>query len=134
MIALLLMLSVAVADDDVVFVPQGSTVTAAVPSYLLPDPMFSKCLSDAKTLRDLTAPGLEQCQSVCSSALRNANEALETCRGQFDLDQDRIADLLGHVAGLKAQATKLRQQRTVAWAIAGSLLAGSVTAIVVATK
>lgn len=134
MIALLFLLSVASADDNVVFVPSGGTVTAQVPSYLLPDPMFSKCLSDSQALRDIARPGIEQCQSVCSAALASAQTALSTCREQFDLDEDRIADLLGNVAGLEAQVAKVRYQRNVAWAIAGSLIAGSATAMILANN
>ncbi len=134
MIALLFVLSTAAADDNVVFVPSGGSVTAQVPSYLLPDSMFSKCLADSQTLRDIAKPGLEQCQATCSSALSSAQTALSTCREQFDLDEDRIADLLGNVAGLEAKTAKLKYQRNVAWAIAGSLLAGSATAMILANN
>ena len=131
MICLWLLISTAFADE-IVHVPAGATATAEVPSYLLPEPMFSKCLADAQTLRDLVSPGLEQCQTVCTASLREAQEALEVCKTQLDTDEDRIADLVGHNASLEARIVKLKHQRNVAWAIAGSLIAGSATAMILA--
>lgn len=133
MIFLLAFLSIAAAEDPV-YVPAGDSVTAAVPSYLLPEPMFDKCLADSRALSELALPGIERCQSVCSSALTTAQSALTTCRTQIDSDMDQIADLTGYVAGLEVSNTKLKHQRNTAWAIAGSLVIGSVSAIFVTTQ
>lgn len=133
MIFLLALLSIAAAEDPV-YVPAGDSVTAAVPSYLLPEPMFDKCLADSRALSELALPGIEKCQAVCSTALGTAQSALTTCRMQLDSDEDRIVDLTGYVAGLEVSNTKLKHQRNTAWAIAGSLLIGSVSAIFVTTQ
>jgi hypothetical protein len=133
MIFLFSFLSIAMAADPV-YVPAGDSVTAAAPSYLLSESMFDKCLADSRALSELALPGIERCQSVCSSALTTAQNALTTCRAQLDLDSDQIADLTGHVAGLEAGNIKLKHQRNIAWAIAGSLVVGSVSAIFVTTQ
>ena len=133
MILLLSLLSVATADD-VVYVPAGDSVTASTASYLLPEPMFDKCLSDSRTLTELAAPGIEQCRSICDAALTSAQTALTVCQDQISLDTLRVTELIGENASLEAQVVKLKHQRTVAWAIAGSLVAGSATAIWATTQ
>ena len=122
---LALALSLPVQAEEPVYVTAGTTVTATVPSYLLPEPMFDRLLIDSRILSEAVTPGLRRCESICGAALKSAKGSLVKCESQLTTDSTRIAELLGQSATLKADLTKVRNQRNIAWGIAGSLVVGS---------
>lgn len=122
---LALTLSLSAQAEEPVYVTAGATVTAKVPSYLLPEPMFDHLLIDSRTLSEAVTPGLHQCESICGAALKSAKSGLVKCEIQLTTDSTRIAELLGQSATLQADLIKAKNQRNIAWGIVGSLVAGS---------
>lgn len=117
------------------FVDTGDSVTATVPSYLLPSPMFDLCLKNTVAANDILRPALDGCESTCTTALTEAQEALETCHATLEIDRDEILDMSTHVLGLQRSVATLKRQRNTAWAVAGGIVAGvGVTTYVVSVR
>ena len=121
---LLIVVGSVLAQDVPVFVDTGESATATVPSYLLPSPMFDLCLANTVAANDILRPSLERCQSTCTTALTEAQEALETCQVTLEMDRDQIVDMGTHVMGLERSVATLKRQRNTAWAVAGGIVAG----------
>lgn len=115
MILLLLVVSVAAANPAPKYVEAGASVRAEVPSYLLPGPMFDSCL--------IAAEARDRCLDESEKSLDEIRHSLQACQQQFDIDEDRIADLVGHVAGLEQTNARLRHQRNTALAVTGTAAA-----------
>ena len=114
MIAVLLLLCVALADPGIVPVPAGRTVTAAVPSYLLPEvPYYNECLAQAKALPEVRQL-LDDCVGRSEVALEVAQRDLDSCDRNFtELSQDFQIET-ERSGKLELRLEKTRRQRNTA--------------------
>jgi len=132
--------------DGVVQIPAGTTIT--VPnsrpltvsefSFLLPEPYFDRALASVKKLA-ICEPALAESQATTLRWIDVSDRALAACEGQFSTDAAGVTQLNDQVRTLEVRAvtaeTRLkdvRQQRNVAWAIAGGIILGCVTVTAVA--
>ena len=96
--------------------------------------MFDLCLENTVAANDILRPSLERCQSTCTTALTEAQDALETCQATLDIDRDQIVDMASHVQGLERSVAILKRQRNTAWAVAGGIVAGAVVTTYAVSK
>jgi len=103
--------------------------TQAIDTWLLSETQYKNCLKFAAGYAELEGR-LEQCEESAAPALQKAQSALATAEGQVIRDAAQIHGLLEDKRQHKQKIADLRRQRNVAYAVAGSLVIGSVTATV----
>ena len=132
----LLLAALAFAGDDVHAVEAGEKVEVVGPAVWMTEDRFRQYVKDSRHL--------ESCLERFGRALDEAEDANEralsatrVAREQFAADEDLIAEQVQTISllGLKLdeneeKLAQLRQQRNVAWGIAGGFLAASTAAVV----
>jgi hypothetical protein len=123
MIALLLATTLAWSQEaPIQYVPEGRTVEATVPSYLLPEPKYDACLIKAREL--IVVDGkLSECLGGCEETLGTAQDALSTCETRMLDDARELATLRATLEVREARIVELRRQRNTAAAITAGVLA-----------
>lgn len=142
-------MSLAMAQDTITQVPEGTVVTPPAASglkpftvtshsFLLPEPMYDRALIKAKQL-DICQPALEKATTVTLQWADVSKKALDACSGQFDVDAATVERLRADLVTTEARALSaesrlkdVRAQRAVAWAITGGLVLGAVAVTTVA--
>jgi hypothetical protein len=107
-------------------VEPGDTVVAAVPSYLLPEPYYDRCLEKAQQL-PLVVARVEEIEGELSVALGEVEAGLSACSEEMDALDDALAVAYQDRLRLEAQVVGLRHQRNLTLAVASGLLLGGVT-------
>jgi hypothetical protein len=133
---LFLLASLSFAGDDVHAVEAEETVEVTGPAVWMTEGKFRQYVKDSRNL--------ESCLEKFDLAVDEANaandralHAAETARAQFDSDEELIDEQVQIIADLGAKLDtsedrllRVRQQRNVAWGIAGGFLAASTAAVV----
>lgn len=117
---ILLLLSLVFADEVVVKVEAGQTVKATRESWLLPAPMFDRCLSNSLALEE-TQTRLEEKSAELLEAQRTGREALDSCSAA-------TGNLTNENLVLRTELSRARTQR------AGLLVGGSILVAIVAVE
>ena len=106
-------------------------------SFLLPEPYYNTALAKARQL-DTCSPALDSCTDKALELRTKCDERLNTCLGQFDVDENLVQEILTdrnlwETRALVAE-TGLKdalRDKWVAWAVTGGLVLGATTVTVV---
>jgi hypothetical protein len=135
-IALFLSLSLALAQDAVHAVPATKTEIVSGPAVWMTEPRFTSMLI-AETNLPVCEEALKKSTADGLLAIRQSLEAYQIAKEQFasddaSLDQaERMIWTQGEqLREQQAKNARLREQRNVAWGIAGGFLAASTAAVV----
>lgn len=106
-------------------------------AFLMPEPMYDKALVQARQLK-ICQPALDSITEEMLQMADRSYQALSKCGSQFDVDESLIHTLTGQVRDWETRALvaedrikTARQRAVVAWSIAGGLVLGATSAIVV---
>lgn len=134
--------------EGISLLPSGSYVLAyeggelkpyKVPAkyWLLPDPFYEKALVKAKQL-DVCRPALEEMTEAATTWQQRTYDEAQRCLNQYDVDGQQVQALTKDLQDMEVRALvaedRLKQARkrtAVAWAIAGGVLLGATSAVVV---
>jgi hypothetical protein len=138
MMLLLLFTSSALADDDVVAVPEGKKATVMGPAVYMNEDRFTKFLVAEQTL-PLCQDQLERSTQLAIDATQQTIGVLEAVQIQLQEDEVVIEALRSDLAAVMAErdhlatgSNRLRAQRNVAVSVAGGLLAATAAAVIIA--
>ena len=126
-----LLTSLAFADDGVVAVLGGETKPITGPSVCMTEVRFTQFLKAERSL-PICQTALEEAAEASIEADRRAISAYDVVSRQFAGDAKLISDLQMQVAKSADETVRLRNQRNTAWGIVAGLVAGGVTATVLA--
>ena len=120
----LLLIGAALADEPASqFVGTGQTATATVPSWLVPEPYFDRCLANGRAVSRLTT-ALDRCEqealaglSPCAERLQKSADTLQKAHSRMVSDAMALGDCTATTAVLQTQNADLRRQRNRATAI-----------------
>jgi hypothetical protein len=138
-LSLLLPLQASHAEDlEITEIEEGQEDVVIGPAVVMTEDKFRAYVKDSREL-PVCLEGLEKAIDLKLEADERALNAIGIARGQFEFDEDlidqqvqAIADLGAKLDTASAQANRLRNQRNVAWGIAGGFLAASTAATVLA--
>lgn len=100
------------------FVDAGQTVTAQVPSWLVPEATADRCLAlDAEIA--ILERGLADCEGVCKPALEDARAALVVAKERMAIDSAELIRCADRQAELAVRVERLQRQRNTAWLVTG---------------
>ena len=133
---MIIFLSVLALAQDIHEVPKDTAVEVVGPAVWMTPAKFRQYVTDSRNL--------ETCQAAFNKAVDealDANEralrAVSICDGQMDSNEALVAEQVQTIATqaarldeLAERANRLKQQRNVAWGIAGGFLAASTAAVV----
>jgi hypothetical protein len=114
-------------EPSIEYVSAGSTVRAEVPSFLLPESKYDTCLLKARELSILEGY-VDALRVEVVAPLQGCQGALKEGEKQITLDARRIAGLEQRLEVIEETNKDLRRQRNTAYAVAGALIVGSVSA------
>jgi hypothetical protein len=129
MMTLLLLSSIAFADPQIQVVNPGESVRAETLSYLLPEPMYDRCL--------LAVQDLDSCEETLTETQEQVDtfmvtlEELDDISALLDENSIQIQELTDLYVAEKERVAKLKYQRNVAIAVTVGFVAASATAIAV---
>ncbi len=135
----IILLSSAMAGD-VHAVPAGKSEVVAGPAVWMTEDRFTRMLMAEEVLPACEEALKESVEEGIASS-RRASEAFSLAKAQFAVDEDALAEaqrmVLAQAVQLRVEREKnarLREQRNVAWGIAGGFLAASAAAVVLAVN
>ncbi len=133
MFLMLAFVAVAHAEPGIEPVGAGQTVTASVPSYLLPEPYYDECLVKAGALGD-TQQLLAICAEKSVLALQDARSELDALGQSYTELSIEFQDEIALTAKLEKKVALVKRQRNVAVVTAGgtALLLSAVIALNIA--
>lgn len=131
--------------EEIFAIPEGRTHSVTGPAVVMGEPRFRRYVVDSRSLQ-ACSEGLDQARDKLDTAIlevvdanTRALKARDIARAQFSFDETLILNQRDQIALLGAQLdqeskknSQLRNQRNIAWAIAGGFLAASATATVLA--
>lgn len=131
-----LLLSIALAQDPVHAVPTGKTELVAGPAVWMTEPRFTAMLI-AETNLPVCRDALKQSTADGLLAVKQSLEAYQLAKEQFGADDaslDQAQRLIWsqgeQLREQQERNARLREQRNVAWGIAGGFLVASTAAVV----
>lgn len=138
MILLLLLVSLALADDDIHAVNEGETVEVSGPAVWMTEDRFRQYVADSRKLPVCTE-ALDKAIDLSIEANERALRATEVARSQFDEDEALIDEQVQTIAtqavridNLAGKVMQLQSQRNAALGVAVGFLSASTAATVLA--
>lgn len=126
---LLLLVPLAFAQDTE-YVAEDVVTTVQGPVFVVPEHRMDELLAKAKSTDELLLQ-TTKCVDAAVPALEGSVAASQVCQERMDTDAQLILDLQAEAVTYESRISKLKQQRNLALAISGGLVAGSVTAMMV---
>jgi hypothetical protein len=122
--------------DDIKALDATTTETFTGPGVWMTEPRFRQYVKDSRNLASCK-DSFDKAMTEAVEANDRALRAVEVARAQFDADELLVDEQVQVIADLGAKLdlhedtlARVRQQRNVAWGIAGGFLAASTTAVV----
>ncbi len=132
---IVLLTALAFANDNVHAVEAEEKVEVTGPAVWMTEGKFRQYVKDSRHLESCLEK-FDQALDEATAANERALNAVEIARAQFDSDEELIAEQVQTIANLGAKLDEheeklmqVRQQRNVAWGIAGGFLAASTAAV-----
>ena len=136
MISLLLLASLAFAEDEVFAVEEGATETITGPAVWMGSARYRRYVADSRKL-PVCQEALDRAIDLSIEANERTLHVREIALTEFQLadeeDAVQVQTIAEQAVRLDTQAdkiTRLRSQRNVAWGIAGGFIAASTAATV----
>ncbi len=133
---LLLLTTLAFADDEIHAVNEGETVEVSGPAVWMTEDRFRQYVADSRKLPVCTE-ALDKAIDLSIEANERALRAREIAIVEFEKDEvlideqvQTIAELTVRVDNLADKVDRVKAQRNVAWGIAGGFIAASAAATV----